>query len=157
MKLNYLCFDQVIQLLEEEESRMSPKHMTDMLNLVKKEEALEMEEKLAKSLVDSGDKHQGSDTIPTASNAQKFNKSQEPPVLISNNTAKKPVKTTQHSEQLPAQKSVTNNVCDVKVDYLFTTESRKFTSKTMEQVKPFLLEDSAAGIRPRSGSQSASL
>ena len=40
----------MIELLGEEEIHMSPKQMTEMLNLVNKEEIIEMEEKVEKAL-----------------------------------------------------------------------------------------------------------
>lgn len=43
-------FIQVIELLSDENIQMSPKQMTEILNLVNKEEILEMEEKVEKAL-----------------------------------------------------------------------------------------------------------
>ena len=40
----------MIELLEDEEIHMSPKQMTEILNLVTKEEIIEMEEKVEKAL-----------------------------------------------------------------------------------------------------------
>lgn len=118
-----MIYTQVIQLLEEEETRFTPKHMTDVLNLVKKEEALEMEGKIAKSLHfnTSNSTHQASDV-----------------------SIKEPMAKMKNEAPL-AQRPVTKP-CDVKVDYLFTVDKKEHQT-TSEQISPFLMEE-PAGLRP---------
>ena len=113
--------------------------MTDVLNLVKKEEALEMEEKIAKSLqFKSSDKTQEAEALAVKTSH-----------VIRENTEPLPKKKNQEMAQKPLKKP-----CEVKADYLLTVDSRKAIQS--DEIQPFMVQE-PAGMRPRSGSQSASL
>lgn len=117
---------------------MSPKHMTDVLSLVKKEEALEMEKKIAKSLhFKSCDKTQPPVTVKTSHET-----------VTRENTEPLATKKIHEVEHQPLKKP-----CDVKANFLLSVDSRKLTQS---EIKPFMMQESV-GMRPRSGSQSASL
>ena len=67
MNFNFF-FYQVIELLGQEKIHMSPKQISEALDLVNKEELLEMEGKIEKALSKSAASAAGANSPPSAAN-----------------------------------------------------------------------------------------
>lgn len=137
-------------MLEEEDAYMSPEQMKEILNLVNKEQVLEMEEKVGKSLVQLSKTHQKSfisaaaATMPT-------------PVLGNQDLSIEQIPVSDletHAQPVVTRSMLLKTLDAEEVDRLLTFS--QLGRATESNAKLTVMEDSSRRFRARAGSNSGS-